>query len=621
MIKNGVCMVINYTLEELSNLYCNIENVEYIEGKVRITSGNITDIAYETGNIKGIPSLYILDKVDDAGYRVVNHIGMTEYIKNDELIELCKNYNLINGKIVNREGKRYISAIKGNFNVLNIKRGSNSSKYKGEFIRESSLRGFAVCEGKSFNNNIHTKAYDLYSVRLGTGLIEHLVTSNLINWSGEIEIKDGMHSINGVGFLNSLMVLNTINNDEDLENFLELDGAMRRVKNEINRVDKFIRNLGEDNKNYEQDQDTKIVKMFPYNCIIGDIYLDKDTDKININEKLIDKYKKLVKDMRCATVTRVNVKTKSRAILGRKCETGGIKYRVIDLGQKGNSRDKLWRLEDIFKEAETFANVKVLDSNNIEVYGLDGVYRYNIDKLYDEYKNYELEYTSNRKIKAKLIDSIALENINAKGELTEFRSSLENVIIPKECSRIQNGSITITENNKRLVIGENVRSVGTKAFKMDREDSHISFRNLKEIEVKCSTSSLYGVMKSLNSVSRYRLNTIKIKFNRDITPEDLIIKHIIKSVYRVKFEYEGNNNVDIMKITDKERKLIVKNFGLRSTDTEKGMQRLDMLELYINRHESELKADGLFNVFKDIANKYRIEIENKCNITYGGSNS
>lgn len=195
-------------------------------------------------------------------------------------------------------------------------------------------------------------------------------------------------------------------NDADIEDFLRIKEAIEDIKKAIRKTNRYLDKSA-------IDKETGIAKEHKYNDIVVKVdYANINERRQDIKEKDIIKYTKVLKEMDCKKIISVQLNTNNKVVINRKLYKQGIKYTVVEINNYGTSKHKQWRIEDIYNDIDSFDNIKVIGDGIFEVYGLDGTYRYDINKIYNEYNNKSIE--SRSKLKAKLLDDMALEDINGK---------------------------------------------------------------------------------------------------------------------------------------------------------------------------------------------------------------
>lgn len=105
----------------------NIENLAVTGNQVVSTQGSIERLPFIT--LQGMMleknnNLTIAYEIGDVGYRVIGYDGKQWRVRTDELLENINNgrfTGLSNGKVVNRDGMQFVSAINGSFKTLELK--------------------------------------------------------------------------------------------------------------------------------------------------------------------------------------------------------------------------------------------------------------------------------------------------------------------------------------------------------------------------------------------------------------------------------------------------------------------------------------------------------------------
>ena len=102
-----------------------IDNVALQNNSLVGTNGNLNRLPQLTNGISlTLDSVTIIGKVEGVGYLVCNFDGDVKFFKTQELIEYAKTGMISNGKVVTNGGMQYISAIKGQYNVVKIDKKS-----------------------------------------------------------------------------------------------------------------------------------------------------------------------------------------------------------------------------------------------------------------------------------------------------------------------------------------------------------------------------------------------------------------------------------------------------------------------------------------------------------------
>lgn len=102
-------------------------NVALVSGKIVGTQGSIERIPKIVygGQVFQNNSMTIAYRIADAGYRMVDWTGKSAKVRTEDAIKLvdtCKFDDIANGKIVEHDGLKFISAINGDYETVNIAR-------------------------------------------------------------------------------------------------------------------------------------------------------------------------------------------------------------------------------------------------------------------------------------------------------------------------------------------------------------------------------------------------------------------------------------------------------------------------------------------------------------------
>jgi len=94
-----------------------IDNVGLENGKLVGTNGSLDRLPeIMNGVLVGIYSpVIIVNQIDDIGYTVTSYKGTMVKLKNEDVLKYAKLNGIANGKIVNRDGKEFISSINGEY--------------------------------------------------------------------------------------------------------------------------------------------------------------------------------------------------------------------------------------------------------------------------------------------------------------------------------------------------------------------------------------------------------------------------------------------------------------------------------------------------------------------------
>ena len=111
------------TIKFLSNRGIDTKNLKVSGGRIRYTNGNIC--RYAKINSKGelltnTRPIILLQKIGNKGYQVCDYLGRVLNLENSKIIDYAEKYGIANGKIVNDNGNKYISSIRGNYIEMDV---------------------------------------------------------------------------------------------------------------------------------------------------------------------------------------------------------------------------------------------------------------------------------------------------------------------------------------------------------------------------------------------------------------------------------------------------------------------------------------------------------------------
>ena len=110
-----------------------LDNVKSVinEGTIQIDNLKVKEdiVIGSNGSINRLPTiinkqligkspLIIINQLGDIGYIVSDFKGIIKTLENDKVIKYAKKNGIANGKIVNKDGKEYISSIQGEYKLI-----------------------------------------------------------------------------------------------------------------------------------------------------------------------------------------------------------------------------------------------------------------------------------------------------------------------------------------------------------------------------------------------------------------------------------------------------------------------------------------------------------------------
>lgn len=96
-----------------------INNLGIDNGKLVGTNGAIYRLPkIVDGKLVGKSPMVVINQIGDTGYTVANYAGVVVKVGRLRAIEYAKTEGISNGKIVNKEGKEFISSIIGGYDIV-----------------------------------------------------------------------------------------------------------------------------------------------------------------------------------------------------------------------------------------------------------------------------------------------------------------------------------------------------------------------------------------------------------------------------------------------------------------------------------------------------------------------
>lgn len=536
--------------EAIINGKATIENIGLSEGKLVGTNGSIDRLPkIQNGNLIGKSPLIILNQLSDGGYIVSDYKGTIIKMTKDNVIDYAKVHGISNGKLCNREnigfisaaeyakvhgidnGKlynkeniEYISAISGSFSVIqsdvneggntDSKKQSDKGLYTGNIVTGvEAIPVILTGNGINIYKRHCQAAYNLYRYENGKFTDKYIKEEPLRMKMDSLYKKNEMYFSKGTALVGKVPVQLGLQG-EDIK-------LLIRKKSFTDIVDKMIKDMKvlRQAENYRVDKETGVVipnARYSYKPIVveyspNDLYENNDY----IDNSKVEYY------LKCLNVMKVHIwniicLTRKNTILYRKCTKKGINYRVLGISEYGYNSLSEVNIEEIYNNADRYDNI-VVDGDEITITAMDGAYKYNINKLYDTYNRKIIK--SNKALKAALMNTEYKEVINEKGDLIRLKSDSEDLIIPSNVIAIEKCAIEVIKENRRIIFGENIKSSSLKAI-----TSHLSgYSHVEYIEINCDKKAGESIVNSLSKI-RYKLkDTVLIKFNRDITPQEFLL--------------------------------------------------------------------------------------------------
>ena len=336
-----------------------IENIMQVIQSGKATLSNLkvenNKIVGSNGSIERLPKLVnkqlvgdspliIINQIGDIGYEVSDFKGIISNVKNTDLIKYASTNGISNGKIVNKEGKEFISAINGKYTTKNLEQ-TTEEQYYGELISNGKklLPVISAINSSSFSNSRNAIAYykDGKTNINRMGKVENielgLDTNNLK--------KDLVYECDGYtifGCLNQRVSMKNKKDKQEIAKLLQLETFR-------SSIDESIKNKTASGCNTDKETGLYIPKGDKtYGHIQVKKYIDIETGNTNISNDTLYKYLRYLSIMQVQVYVQHIVKSKGNIALTRKCSAAGISYETYKLDDMYSGEMKTITLEDIY---------------------------------------------------------------------------------------------------------------------------------------------------------------------------------------------------------------------------------------------------------------------------------
>lgn len=596
---------------------------------------------YDNGNIYEYSRKFRLCDLDTQQIKVVTQDELIEAMKQGLEIENL-NYDTNNGTInldygavmyknsdgkMNRGYKYYIAESKDNEHVLidyNGKRhivdnsvinklketelinpldcnmpvdikdySKRTSKYTGEVLSDK------------YNKLIYAYKYNIQKEKVTLGLVEFKMVGNKLfiareqgELSQDLMIK-GIRNENGIAVYedNTLIVGNALlkanENNALMAKLLSSDYLRAEIDKSIYNM-KVERNGKSARKNKELDM-LLPTKTNPYKPIVlFDKILKSSGYTTDIN--IIRLYAKKLSVMGNDIMVEIPTK-KGRLALSRNVTDINIVYKTLGWKDKQILKtSQQTYLEDIFNTHEEYANVVVKD-NIMIIYGIDGAYRYDMDKIYESYQNKALFNKKN--VKAQVLGLDYKEKVTESGVLVELITDSKTVTIPENVKVIDTRSIKLAKTVEEITFGKNIELMRGKALFISDMIANLKV-NIDNDNRKVRES----IIRNIQSVYGH-INQLEIKVNGDLTERDLLNMLILYDINSLKLTANNFNT------QEEKDKLIESAFNLLIKSKYKTLSKLGDRENYERTDKDYYVYPYVVNIktLDDIYCIYKTDIE------------
>ena len=497
---------VNNIISVLSTGRVSIMNIGIENGDLKGTNGSINRLAELNQNMELVDKspLVVVYEVNDGSYIVCNHHGDLERVTRDKLIAYANKNGIANGKIINRDGTDIVSSIKGEYIKIDVSDIGNilrrKQNYTGEIVKNKrKLYPYM---------SVYRHDYDsadvsiIYGSHLSTNLRYNIYDMSDIPRIYKKDIKKSIvYEAKGMTLLNRFKRRLQLSSRADIEiiaRALNNKKFREQVDSIIEHVDMSVVN----DKNLELDPVLKVYKSKnkktrPYrNIVIKDSLNEEIIQDSIIDEQESRLYIEKIKKMNVDVIWHISIPFKGIAV-DRACRRTGIVYTVIQCkedktGETYTVEDTLY-LEEIYNSPEQFQNV-VVRNNIMYIAGIDGVYKYDMNKVGQEYKRLILKDTASKK--AKLLGIEYNARITESGELLKLKCSRVTKI-PDNVLYVAKRSIEIGDC-ETLSIGKNVVKISENCFDFISPGKKPKLKLLEYINGNCE-NDLVEALCSYNS--------------------------------------------------------------------------------------------------------------------------
>lgn len=525
-----------------------IENLGLSEHKIVGTNGAVSRLAQvDMDGIKGKSPLIVVNQLGDKGYTVSDYKGYIIKMSTENALKYAKENGIANGKIVTKDGKSFISAINGTYDKIEADNVKISEAYTGKLINNKrsllqilvSMLDKEECAKIGYYSANNVSPYYVISYKDGEIEIktshDKLLSCSKKDIQSTPEYNNGKYTL--TGRLARYLDINNLDHITDIIDLLYKDSFRNWVEKSIRKS--CARNYEE----WVQKESLSDILELPYLNHINQIafeHIDEvPTQTDLINKELVKEYLGYLRIINKPIVSYTNFYNKKIALY-RVCEKQGINYEILDdnEGYKIQDRMKKKYIEEIYDEAYSYSNIQV-KGNKMRIIGFDGVYEYDMELVRKQYKRSIAP--NNIAIKAKLLGLDYAQEITDGGVLKRLKSISKIVDIPSSVKILAENSIELTEDNKVLILGENIEEF---------EPHFITGNfNLKEIIVRCGNiqsmkQSIQGVGTVLTVLSQFTVN-----IDREATVEEIMSLVDINSVEYIKCKSLTDDMVNDIVVT------------------------------------------------------------------------
>lgn len=532
----------------LSRGAISIENIELVDGELVGTNGSIDRLAkIDTNrNPLGETPIVIIDQVGEDGYIIVSYTGYMKQFSTEDILSIAKENGIANGKVITKNNKEFISAIRGSYNRIEQsqvkERLQGREAYKGQLLENK--RPLYPLALRDYGDMI--KIFQSRAI-IGTSVGRVIYKYNL-PFVEKSDIKRGIVcEVGKISLFDTYICKLDLKRKEQLKVLIRaLNNSKFRAKIDAEIADKIMR-FSKSHNMYDEKLDMIIPDngIFYRNIIIPET-LDNDIVQNDIlDEKTLKFYISRISEMNTNVNWVVKIPFSKGLALERSCNSSGISYRVIEPESDVKSTIDMKKiyLEELFMDHRNYQNV-IVKGNMMCVAGLDGVYMYDMDKIKAEYNRMIVDDVANKK--AKLLGSSYNISVTESGLLRSLTCQ-KHTIIPDNVLYIGNNSIQLGEC-EYLTIGESVIDIAENAIDNKNLCDNYKLNTIEVVNCNCELSFIRLCINYRYIISNKKM---KIKFTGKRI-SDSGCAALLARIPNLKLEHNGNdlilNDDDILKV-------------------------------------------------------------------------
>lgn len=164
----------------------NIENIEIKDNCIVGKNGSLDrySVISRDGKLSGSSNIVILEEIGTAGYKASNYSGTVGNYKTADIIRFAKQKKcgIANGKVVEKDGKEFISSIRGEYDEADIKREIEKHEDK-KYNNSAEDEKTEVIGDGTFTDEIKNKIEKIKTLKNYVGSFDEMVVNTIIKYN------------------------------------------------------------------------------------------------------------------------------------------------------------------------------------------------------------------------------------------------------------------------------------------------------------------------------------------------------------------------------------------------------------------------------------------------------